>query len=189
MKEPLLTYDSGALEALVEGSLAKGGILSNKIDSFSILFLCPPLKNTKSDIELTLKFQNNDSLSLFFQKECDTAGDISEFDLLYTIYWVFLFLFLISICVIFYYYIKRNNIAVDEILSTMWNKCKLCFGFIVHKVQGLISKTKKSESQLINYGESTYEENEIVDMKIKTATVENKKDYKYNMFTTDYGGI
>lgn len=181
MKEPMIIYDSDAFQAIVGGKLSKGGIISNSLSSFSLIFLCPPIKITKSDIELTLKFQNNDSVSLFFQKECNALGDISEYDFLYSIYWIFLSLISIAVCVIVYYYIKNTEIDLRE----TYIKCK---NWVSSKIGGQSGHMiKKNED--VKLSENIYDESEIVDIKIKTATLENKKENNYNSFNSHYGGI
>ncbi len=195
MKEPELTYDINSFQAVIEGPLAKGGILSSSVESFTIHFFCPPLKTTKSDIELSLYFQNNQSVRLYFQKECDTVGDTSEFDILYTIYWLLLWVLTIAICVIIYYYIKRNNSGIEEVLMNIYYKCSLFFQSIYNKYLRRKGPERMEADpaslKLNNFPDNVYEENEIVDVKIKTSMGINDGDRneKNNSFNTDYGGI
>ena len=136
--------------------------------------MCPTLKYSKSDMELTLNFQDNDSVSIFFSKECDSVGDINEFDILYTIYWILLSVFFILLIVVIYHYIKRNNLDVLELLYSWYEKCK-------NTINDLINKFYNKEDKGVHLKlkeENFYEESEIVDIKIKTDT----KNNIYNLY-------
>ena len=197
MKEPQLSYDANAFQSVLSGELSKGGILTNHPQVFTITFACTPLKYTKSDIELILNFQNNDSVTLYFQKECETVGDLEEFDMLYTIYWIILILMLIFLGVVIYYYFERNGITLEELYKSAIIELKIWYGkakfkfnqkFGENSNQGILNNNNKNEN--------IYEENDLVDITIKTdnknfdsQNKENSTNVKYNNFTTDYGGI
>lgn len=195
VKEPVLIYDTEAFKAVIEGPLSTGGIISNTPQSLTINFLCPSMKATVSDVELTLNFQGNDVISFYFQKECHTVN-ISEFSLLETFYWILLFLVFICAGVVFYYYyIKRNELTVAEMVSNGKEKFEHLYDRIKKSIP--INSHKKEESLRLNDVKNDsnysnlYDESEIMDIKIKTENKnldEGKKD-NFNAFTTDYGGI
>lgn len=184
MLEPHISYDANAFQAAVTGELSKGGILANTPQSFTITFACIPFKYTKSDLEVVLKFQNNDVVSLYMQKECETVGDIREFDILYTIYWILLLLILFFAVVSSYYYIEKNKEAIKDGLNNLWIKFK-------NWLNNFTNKPRNEEEKLHSLKEEDfYEENDLVDIKIKTDSTKNRtKNPNFNSFTTDYGGI
>ncbi len=187
MKEPHILYDVNAFQAAVTGELSKGGILSNNPQSFTITFGCIPFKYTKSDVEITLNFQNNDVVSLYFQKECETVGEIKEFDILYTVYWILLLLITFFVLISSYYYLEKNKEVILEGIQTYWIKFKIWF-------RKYAKNPNAEEESLRSCKDDEYEENDLVDIKIKT---ENKtmndrtkeKNINFNKFSTDYGGI
>ena len=188
MKGPLVLYDSNAFQAVVTGPLSKGGILTSSPQLFTVTFACVPFKYTKSDVEVTLSFQDNDMVSLYFQKECQTVGEVKEFNLLHTIYWIFIIIILTFVAVTSYFYIEKNKDNIVEFLNRMWTKIKRMANHYANKGRSGEEEHLKSED--------CYEENDLVDIKIKTETkafgkgnTNVKANVKYNNFTTDYGGI
>jgi hypothetical protein len=196
MKEPLLSYDGNAFQAVITGELAKGGILTNHPQSLTFTFACTPLKYTKSDIELTLHFQNNDIVSLYFQKECETVGDLQEFDILYTIYWIMLILMFIFLGIVIYYYFERNGITLEELYHSAIIQIKIWYGKAKYQYNQKFGGQPEHSILNNNKNENFYEENDLVDITIKTdkknfdsQNKENSGKVNYNNFTTDYGGI
>jgi hypothetical protein len=186
MLEPHISYDVNAFQAAITGELSKGGILGNTPQSFTITFACIPFKYTKSDVEVTLKFQNNDVISLYFQKECETLGEIKEFDILYTIYWILLLLIMFFAIVSTYYYIEKNKDVIIEGLRNYWARFRVW-------IRQFFRKSRSEEENLTALKtEELYDENDLVDVKIKTDSTQkiNKNtNNNFNSFTTDYGGI
>jgi hypothetical protein len=186
MLEPHISYDVNAFQAAITGELSKGGILSNNPQSFTITFACIPFKYTKSDVEITMKFQNNDVVSLYFQKECETIGEIKEFDILYTIYWILLLLILFFAIVSSYYYIEKNKDIIIEVLRDYWARFRVWIKQFTRKSR--LEEENLTATKLDEF----YEENDLVDVKIKTDSthkINSNKNNNFNSFSTDYGGI
>jgi hypothetical protein len=183
MREPKLVYDYNSVTPVILGSLDRGGIISNTPTKIEIFFGCVVLKYSVTDFELTLEFENNDIVELFFKKECENVGPAQEyFNFFYTIYYILLILILLLFIGAVYFYLKKNDISLDALYQKVINQFRRWWGS-----RG--SKPSEEEYSL-NPTTNLYEESDLVDFKIKTETKPiSKNDVKYNKFSTDYGGI
>lgn len=103
--------------------MAHGGLLSNVPENFTITFACTPNKITKSDVQVNVQFENEQIIPLYFSKECNfETADEEYFNLIYTIYWILLFLISFFIIAIIFYYIKANNFTFEEIMRLVIDK-------------------------------------------------------------------
>lgn len=123
MKEPILVTDQSNFNYALTGSLSHGGTINNVPEVVTMTFACTPNKISKSDVEINFQFINDESIPLYFSKECDFATTDEEyFNIIYTIYWILLFLIFFFIISIIYYYIKTNNYTVSEVIAIVLDK-------------------------------------------------------------------
>lgn len=176
LRRPELTFDVNSLEAALSGSLASGAVLGTEAEPLVMAIECKPLRQTKTDIMMTLRFENNDIINLFFEKHCNSVGEAPEyFNFLYTVYWIFLFLIMIFLLTAGYYYLKRNDLSiVDSYLSLI--------NFIVRKYD---SYRRNGYLTAPQRDPAAHEEEDTMDVNIKTGS----KEINDNNFKADYGGI
>ena len=183
LKEPELVYDDNVVNAIVSGPLSKGGIISNDESYFTINFSCVPLLHSTSLIEMILRFENYDVVNLYFRKECNSVGHLKErFSFFKTLFNIILILvILVGISVCFYYY-KRNQIAI-----------KILFDQLTSKIIEKLNKKNKSDNERLNYyvssRDASYDENDLVDVKIKTDKEPFYKKAELSTINTKYDSI
>jgi hypothetical protein len=98
LREPEIILNEENLVPIFQGQLRKGGEINNTPQSLILAMACTSLKRSKTDIQIKLKFDNNQHINLFFNKECDTTEEITAyFSILTFIYWIFLILISIFI--------------------------------------------------------------------------------------------
>lgn len=197
MKEPVLIFNEQDYTTFVKGDLVKGGALKTTPQSYTVSFGCHAFKKSTTDLELELEFVNNQSLKLFFAKECDTIEEIQEyFNILYVIYWILLILIVVFLAIVILYYLKRNEITyplllekIKETLINAYHSAKLKYDNIKNKMidkyeskYGQISKKRKMDYS--NMESKLYEESDLNETKIIIDKDKNglKKD-------DSYGGI
>jgi len=163
------------MNAVLSGPLYKGGILSENIETnFTVDFACLPLQHSISSVEIILKFGNNDVLSLYLQKECKSVGNLTNsYSFLSTIYLIFLFLIMMFSAGVVYYFYLRNRILIKDTIAKL-----------IEKINNKYHRREKSDTERLNYyasfRETSYEENDLVDAKIKTELNSNNINTKYD---------
>lgn len=171
------------MTGFVTGTLQKGGIISNDPTPIHIKLECALLKQSTTDVELFLEFENNDIISVFFKKECLNVGVAQDyFNVFYTLYWIFLTLISCFIIYSVVQYMKRNDITLHDLYLKATTQYK--------RWLKQNKKEKQEDEMLANTSVNLYEENDLVDVKIKTDTKSiNKTEMKFANFSSDYGGI
>lgn len=135
IKEPTIVSDQSNFNYAITGPLGHGGVLSNVPENFTITFACTPNKLTKSDVEVNIHFENDQIIPIYFSKECDFAtADEEYFNIIYTIYWILVFLIIFFIIAIIIYYIKNNNYSFDDIIKMTIEKIKYLFNAVKVKI-------------------------------------------------------
>jgi hypothetical protein len=135
MKEPLIVYDENLLNVVVTGAYSKGGIVSNNTDILTFTFACTSFKQGKNDFEISLSFENNNMINLYFSKECDTIGEVQEyFNFFYTMYYILLMILFGFVITVLYYYFKRNDISGLDIYNSIKSKAIIIYYFIRDKL-------------------------------------------------------
>ncbi len=142
-----------------------------------------PLLHSTSLIEIILRFENYDVVNLYFRKECNNVGHIKEkFSFFKTLFNIILILvILVGISVCFYYY-KRNQAVI-----------KILFDQLRAKLTEKFNKKDKSDNERLNYyvssREASYDENDLVDVKIKTDKEPFYKKAELSSINTKYDSI
>jgi hypothetical protein len=163
------------MNAVLSGPLSKGGILSENAESnFTVDFACLPMQHAISSVEIILKFGNNDVLSLYFQKECKSVGNLTvSYSFLSTIYFIFVIILLMFSAGVAYYFYLRNRILIKDTITKL-----------IQRITNKYQKREKSDTERLNYyasfREASYEENDLVDAKIKTELNSNSINTKYD---------
>lgn len=187
MREPTIIYDTNSFKALFSGQLNKGGILNNTPQTLEIDFSCTALKQSMTDFELTFVFANNEMINLYISKECNTAGEAQQyFNILYTVYWIFLLLITIFCVSVIYYYVRRNEVSLYAFYYKTFDQLSkwITKGKYQAPEQMRLNNTNINEQH-----DTSYEECDLVDVKIKTEMKEINPDKNFKNFTNDYGGI
>jgi hypothetical protein len=172
MKEPTIVYNEQD----------KGGNLTSSPQSFSIILACVPLTKSSTDIQVTLHFDNDSYINLFFNKECNTIQEIQEyFTFLYIIYWILLLLIIAFLVALFFYYLKKNELSLMEFYDKIRE-------FIKEKVEYYKKKRNFNEGENKGLINSKFVEDDDIDIKISSAaSADKEKNNKLSTF--EYGGI
>ncbi len=183
MKAPTIITNEESIKTLFKGQLANGGLLTSSPQSLSVIFACSPLNKSSTDIQVTLHFDNDSYINLFFNKECNTVQEIQEyFTFLYVIYWILILLIISFLVVLFFYYLKRNELSLIDFYDKIRELIKEKIDYYKMK------RNNEYESKgLVN---SKYIEEDDLDIKItSTDTSGNEKEKKFKPMTFEYGGI
>jgi hypothetical protein len=175
MRQPIIVYDENLLNVVITGPLSKGGILSYTPEIFTLTFACTSFKQNINDFEISLQFDNKDIVNVYFSKECNNIGQgQQDFTFFYTIYYILLMIFFGFIITFIYYYFKSNNLTLIDFLELLRDKI---FSLYIY-LKSFNSKKEKEHSTV----ESLYEEQDLVDVNIRTERIPTK-------YSSDYGGI
>jgi hypothetical protein len=178
MKQPIIVYDENLLNVVITGPLSKGGLLSITPEIFTITFACTTFKQNINDFELSLQFDNNDIINMYFSKECNTIGEVQEyFTFFYTLYYILLMIFFGFIFTFIYYYFKSNNLTLLDFFEQIKNKIVSLYIYMKSKFNKQNYKDEEHQTR-----ESLYDEHDLVDVNIRTERVTTK-------YSSDYGGI
>lgn len=219
IKEPTIVSDQSNFNYAITGPLSHGGTLSNIPEHFTITFACTPNKTTKSDVEVNIHLDNEIIIPIYFSKECDfITTDEEYFNIIYTIYWILLLLIFFFIIAILFYYIKTNNYSFGDVIKIFiekivefYDKIKVSFfllffcflSFYSHLfIKSFILKEKinnyrEKKTNRRNMDSLYYEENDLVNVSIKSQTLDQEKNdynnindnYKAKNETSSYGGL
>jgi hypothetical protein len=198
-----LDYNTDVLDKVdVSGVLSsKNALIGENPNLLRLIFVCKTnISPTSTDVQLTLFFQDKLTLKMFFTKQCNTMQTASSgyFTFLSTLFWVFLILVSLFCISVLYYYLKRNDISVEEHVYKGVDKIKRWFSTVRGGTYTSYNSYNKNNDRLPQANEDVhhrlYEESDLVDVKIKTdlkpSTSANKNtNTNYAQFTTDYGGI
>ena len=200
LSEPQIILNEENLVPIFQGQLRKGGEINNTPQSLILAMACTSLKQSKTDIQIKLKCDNNQRISLFFNKECDTTEEITAyFSILTFIYWIFLILISIFLVILFFYYLKRNDMTVFDLFDKIKEFCRenIYNKYLSSNRKGT-SKNNELSSQRENQNEKLFEEDHL-DVKITSSKEdrldrEGDKDFNLeernkNVIKMDYGGI
>lgn len=179
MKTPKIFYDENDYTLIVKGDLINGGIINNQNSILSLNFVCLPYKKTKTDLEVTLSFDNGKRVELFLTKECDTIEEVQQyFTVLYTVYWILMILIALLIVVIFLYYLQRNNMSLNDLYEQAKEYVNITSDYIMTKYYEYRYPEQKLFTPV-----GKYTEPELLDYHITS------NHYKKNDEKVDYGGL
>ncbi len=178
-----MIYDNNVLNAVITGPLSKGGIISNSPSHFNVEFGCLSLQHSISMFEIILRFENNDVVYLFLRKECNNVGNLTyKFSFFKTVYNMFVIIVVLFAGGVCFYYYKRNRILIREMINKL-----------IDRIQDRYGKRNKADSDRLNYyvssREASYDENDLVDVKIKTDKDPFYKKSELNSINTKYDSI
>jgi hypothetical protein len=135
MREPTVSNNENLVTVVTTGTLSKGGIITSSPDVLIFSFACTSFKESKTDFEVNLTFQNNDVVNLYFSKECDTTADVQEyFSFFYTIYYILLLVFFGFVITILYYYFRSNEITAFDIYLYGKNRVMSALRYMTNKM-------------------------------------------------------
>jgi hypothetical protein len=183
MKEPEVIFNEENLITIFKGDLQKGGIIEQKPQILTLAMACKDIKVTNNDMQIKLSFDSQ-TISLFFQKECDTTQEIHDyFIIIRIIYWIFIVLIVIFIVVVALYYLKKNELTLFDTLEKIkqYIDSKL---FSQDNTNDNIANSLSQSRELINEKNPN---DENIDIKISTPNRSTGKSY--SELKMDYGGI
>lgn len=186
LKEPELIYDNNVLNAVITGPLSKGGVITNSQSNFNVEFACLSIQHSISIFEIILKFENHDVVYLYMRKECNNLENMTyQFSFIKTVYNIFVILFVLFAGGLCFYYYKRNKILIRDMINKF-----------IDRLQEMYGKKDNSHMERLNYyvtsREASYDENDLVDVKIKTEKSDQDIIYKkseLNSINTKYDSI